>query len=158
LPELLLLLALEVLLAELLAEPVAAELALALLLELDDDPHAASRSAAAARPATLAILPRESLPAVLLMCGTPSSTSSAAALSLSPVSSLVFTEAWRGDKQWCRVIINSAFHASQGPLRAHLAAATPARRRAADAPRTIARGAGTVCLQLARGDLGAIGQ
>ena len=47
------------------------------LLELDDDPHAPSASASATTPATLAILPRESNPAVPLMCGAPSSASSA---------------------------------------------------------------------------------
>jgi hypothetical protein len=62
------------------------------LLELDDDPHAASRSAAAAKPARLAVLPRESNPAVLLMSGAPSSASSAATRPTRSVPSHMFTE------------------------------------------------------------------
>jgi hypothetical protein len=70
-----------------------------LVLELDDDPHAASNSATAARPATLAVLPRESNPAVILMCGAPSSASSAAVPPTYPVPSHMSTGAWRGNKQ-----------------------------------------------------------
>ena len=62
---------------ELVAAAGAAALELALLVELlDDDPHAASVSAVAARPATVATHPRERNRAVLLMCGSPSSASS----------------------------------------------------------------------------------
>jgi hypothetical protein len=85
-----------VLALELVAAALEPEVALE-LLELDE-PHAASDSATAARPATVAILPRESNPAVLLMCGAPSSASSAALVD-HPVPSQLFTGAWRGDKQ-----------------------------------------------------------
>jgi hypothetical protein len=72
LPEPPLLVVLEALL-ELLLVPAAAAFELVLVLELDDDPHAASRSATAARPATVATHPGDRYRAVVLMCGSPSS-------------------------------------------------------------------------------------
>jgi hypothetical protein len=68
LPELLALVLLEALL-----EPVAAAPEPVVVLELDDDPHAASRSATAATTATVATHPRDRNRAVVLMCGSPSS-------------------------------------------------------------------------------------
>jgi hypothetical protein len=61
---------------EALLEPVAA--GLDAVLELDDDPHAASRSATAARPATVATHPGDRNRAVVLMCDSPSSAAYAA--------------------------------------------------------------------------------
>jgi hypothetical protein len=92
LPEPPLLVVLEALL-ELLLVPAAAAFELVLVLELDDDPHAASRSATAARPATVATHPGDRYRAVVLMCGSPSSAASGARPFTSEL--LQRVQAWR---------------------------------------------------------------